>query len=85
MSDIATVDPLDTKTGKTWGSKGAAGDALSRVPNEAPFIAIWIETDANGESSVKWSKANLTYHGYSTMAIALLEFAQACVRKDIDR
>lgn len=85
MSDSASIDPLETKTGKSWGAKAAAGDTLNRVPNEAPFIAIWIELTEDGDESIKWSKANLSYRHYSYIAIALMEFAQACVRRDMQK
>ena len=82
---MADIEPLRNKNGPGWGSKAAAGDALGRVPNEAPFIACWIEKDAQGEDVLKWSKANMTFQQYSFMAVALMEFAQSCVRDAMER
>ena len=65
--------------------KRAIADAVQRVPNEAPFIAIWIEKDAQGEDVVKWSKANMTFQQYSYIAVVLMEFAQSCVRQAMER
>jgi hypothetical protein len=81
---MADIEPI-RKDGPSWGSKAAAGDALERVPNEAPFIALWIATNEKGEQVLKWSKANFTYGHYSFAAIALLEFAQRIVRDAMDR
>ncbi|MDH4172186.1 MAG: hypothetical protein OEW90_00975 [Betaproteobacteria bacterium] len=82
---MGEITGLDTKTGKSWGSKAAAGDALNRVPNDAPFVAVWVETNDQGEQNIKWAKANTDYLKLCTMAIALMEFAQSCVRESMDR
>lgn len=83
---MADIEPLHKKgADKSWGAKACAGDALNRVQNEAPFIALWIETNDKGEQVVKWSKANVNYQIYCFMALALMEFAQACVRQAMER
>lgn len=80
----ADIEPL--RKGKdSWGATAAAADAQNRVPNDAPFIALWLETDAKGEQTVKWSKANVSYKEYCFIAMALMEFAQSCVREAIER
>ena len=81
----ADIEPLRQQGGKGWGAKAAAGDALSRVPNEAPFIACWIELDEKGEEIMRWSKANIGFQQYSFMALALMEFAQSCVRQAMEK
>lgn len=80
----ADIEPL-RKGEKSWGSTAAAADAQNRVPNDAPFIAVWIETNEKGEQIVKWSKANVDFKAYCFMAVALMEFAQACVREAMER
>ena len=80
----AQIEPL-RQGDKSWGAKAAAGDALGRVPNDAPFIACWLEKEANGEDVVKWSKANIGFQQYSFMALVLMEFAQSCVRQAMER
>lgn len=80
----ATIEPIRDH-GKSWGAQAAAADALNRVPNDAPFIAIWLDKDAKGEDLVKWSKANLDFRQYAYMAVVLSEFAQACVRDAMNR
>lgn len=82
---MADIEPLPSKTGFGWGAKAAAGDALNRVPNEAPFLAVWVEKNANGEEVIRWSKANCNFQMYSMMAMAFAEFSQACVRDAMDR
>ena len=82
---MADIEPIGSKNGPGWGAKAAAGDALSRVPNEAPFIALWVTKDDKGETVLKWSKANFTFEHYSFAAVALMEFAQACVRAAMER
>jgi len=79
----ADIEPISGKI--PWGAKAAAGDALNRVPNSAPFIALWMEKNANGEEVVKWSKANMDFRAYSFLAVALMEFAQRCVREAMER
>lgn len=81
----ADIEPIRSKGDKSWGAHAAAGDALGRVPNDAPFIACWLELDAKGESVMKWSKANMNFQHYSFMGVALMEFAQACVRAAMER
>jgi hypothetical protein len=81
----ADIEPLHNKGDKGWGAKAAAGDALGRVPNEAPFIACWLELDSKGDQVMKWSKANMGFQQYSFMAVALMEFAQSCVRQSMER
>lgn len=81
----ADIEPLPTKTGPGWGSKAAAGDALSRVPNDAPFLAVWITKDGKGEDVVKWSKANTDFLKLGTMALIILEYANACIRSAKER
>lgn len=82
---MADIEPLRGKGDKSWGAKAAAGDALSRAPHDAPFIALWLETDDKGEQVVKWSKANVGYQQYCFIALALMEFAQSCVREAMER
>lgn len=82
---MADIEPLRTKDGPGWGAKAAAGDALNRVPNESPFLAVWKEKNAKGEEVIRWSKANCNFEVYSTMAMAFAEFAQACIRDAMDR
>ena len=79
----ADIEPLHKKIG--WSATAAAVDASNRVPETAPFIALWLETDAEGEQTVKWSKANVGYKEYCFIALALMEFAQSCVRDAIER
>ena len=77
----ASIEPLRSR-GKSWGAKAAAGDAMQRVPNEAPFVAIWVEKVPDGDHEVvKWSKANTEFMKLGSMALVLTEFAQACVRQ----
>jgi hypothetical protein len=76
---LATVDPI-SDTGASWGAKGAAGDALSRAPHGAPFIAIWIDP----EKGLRWSKANMDYQSLCQMAIFLTELAQGIARKTLE-
>ena len=78
---MAGIEPISDKIG--WGAKAAAGDALNRVPNEAPFIGMWVENDANGLPRLKWSKANFNFQHYSIVAVAMMEFAQAMVREEM--
>lgn len=80
----ADIEPIRDGP-KSWGAKAAAGDALNRVPNTAPFIGMWIEKDAQGNEVLKYSKANTDYLVYSFIAIALMEFAQSCVRLALER
>lgn len=80
----ADIEPLNT-CGRSWGATAAAADAMKRAPNDQPFIAIWIELDEKGLPQVKWSKANVNYTAYCFMSVALMEFAQACVREAMER
>lgn len=82
---MADIEPLRTKDGPGWGAQAAAGDALNRVPNEAPFIAIWVTKNEDGKEVIKWSKANCNFEMYSMMAMAFAEFAQSCVRDAMER
>lgn len=50
---LATVDPLP---GINWNAKAAAGDALQRVSEDAPFIAIWVDSDG----ILRMSQAGMT-------------------------
>lgn len=70
---LASVDLLP---GHKWSAKGAAGDALQRVPHDAPFIAIWLDGD-----KWRWSNTNTDFASLSQMAAILAEFSQACVRE----
>lgn len=71
---IATVDPI--KPDADWGSKAAAGDALSRCVNHQPFFAIFVKEDG----SFGYSKANTNFASLSMMAMYLLEMAHSCIR-----
>jgi len=71
---LATVDPI-TSTAQ-WGSKAAAGDALSRSVNDKPFVAIFVKEDG----SFGYSKANTDFASLSMMAMYLLEMAHSCIR-----
>ena len=82
---MADIEPLRTTGDKSWGAKAAAGDAMNRVPHDAPFIGLWIEKNEKGEEVVKWSKANTSFQQYSYMALVLMEFAQSCVRAAMER
>jgi len=57
-----TIESI-TQTGE-WSSKGAAGDALERVPHDAPFVAIWLDADGY----VHYSKANTKIRDLGTFA-----------------
>ena len=72
---LATVDPISDD--KPWSAKAAAGDALQRCTHDAPFICIWL--DENGK--VRYSKANMTYHAISAIAVFLLDMAQSWIRE----
>lgn len=74
---MSTIEPLR----EDWGAKAAAGDAMERVPNEAPFIGIWIHP----EKGMQWSKANTDFRSLSMLAVVIQEFAAACVRKELER
>ena len=80
MTTLATVDPI-RDSNSAWGAKASAGDALQRAPNEAPFLAIWIDP----KSGVKWSKANTDFQSLAMMAATLNEFVQSCVRLELER
>ena len=71
---LATVDPITGNN--SWSSKGAAGDALQRVPHDKPFIALWI--GENGQ--MYWSKANTDFASLSQFTFVVQEFASSCVR-----
>ena len=81
---MADIEPL-RKGDKSWGTTAAAADAQNRAPNDAPFIAVWIETNEKGEQIVKWSKANISYRDYCFIGVALMEFAQSCVREAMEK
>ena len=81
---MADIEPL-RKGDKSWGATAAAADAQNRVPNNSPFIAVWLETTDKGEQIVKWSKANISYRDYCFMGVALMELAQSCVRDAMER
>lgn len=76
MTTLATVDPI-REDSDAWGASAEAGDALSRVPNGAPFLAIWVDPD----KGVMWSKANTDFQSLSMMAAVLNEMAQICARQ----
>lgn len=76
MTDrLATVDPLFNDA-KSWGAKGAAGDALARCENDRPFLAVWIDENGN----VQWSKANTDFGSLAMLAAVVQEMAQVCIR-----
>ena len=77
---LATVDPI-RENSQAWGAKAAAGDALSRVAHEAPFIAVWIDP----EKGIRWSKANTDYLSLAGMAAFLNELAQSIARQAIEK
>ena len=79
----AEITPISEKHG--WGAHAAAADALQRVPNESPFVAIWIGKNADGKDCIKWSKANTNFVNLSMLAVALMEFSQSCVRQEMER
>lgn len=41
--ELATVDPIRPET--NWGARAAIGDALSRCPDDADMICIWMGKD----------------------------------------
>jgi hypothetical protein len=65
------VEPINTD----WSSKGAAGDALERVPHDAPFLAVWIV-----DGAISWSKANTDLESLAVIATVAQEMAGRCVR-----
>lgn len=78
MTDqFATVDPIKPGADSRWSAKGAAGDALERVPHDAPFLAIWIKPNGG----IAWSKANTDFTSLSQLAVMTQEFAAACIRE----
>ena len=81
----AEIEPLHQTGKNSWGAKAAAADAVNRVANDAPFLAVWIEKAENGEEIVKWSKANCTFGIYSIMGVAIMEFAQSMVREAMEK
>lgn len=81
---MADITPIRSGE-KSWGSKAAAGDALNRVPNDAPFVAVWTERDEKGELVVKFAKANADFVALSAIALVMTEFAQSCVRSELER
>ena len=74
---MSTIEPI----GNNWGAKAAAGDAMERVPNEAPFIAIWVHP----ERGLQWSKANTDFQSLSMLSVLLQEFAASCIREDLNK
>lgn len=83
----AEITPLYDKSDPTkgWGATAAAADCTNRVPNDAPFLAVWIEKNEKGQDVVKWSKANTDFLRLGTMALVLLEFTNACIRDAVER
>jgi hypothetical protein len=59
-----------------WSAKAAAGDALSRVPAEGAFVAVWMEGD-----NVRWSMANTDGLSLAVLAMVLQELAGAQLRE----
>jgi hypothetical protein len=71
----ATVDPISEDT--PWSAKAVAGDALQRVNHDSPIICIWLDE----EGKIRYSKANMTFHAISAMAVFLLDMAQSWIRE----
>lgn len=65
----ADIEPLP---GLEWGAKASAGDAFSRVGNDDPFFAMWIDSDG----TFRYSKTDLTAQQYATFAIAVQTMAE---------
>lgn len=71
-----TIEPINAN----WGAKAAAGDAMERAPNEAPFLAVWLHP----EKGVQWSKANTDFASLAMMQQVVNEFASSCVRVELE-
>lgn len=85
LKERGKLAEIDSLPGKGWGARAAAGDALARVENDAPFIAAWITKDADGDPLVKWSKANLTFENACALAAVFAEFVNGWVRDAMNR
>jgi hypothetical protein len=74
--DMSTIDGINNN----WSSKAAAMDASTRVPHDAPFIAMWLDEDGK----IHWSKSNMTITAESTIATYLNAMAMEWALKNME-
>ena len=65
MNDkLATVEPISDDV--KWSAKAAIGDALSRCPEDAEVMVVWMTK----EGKLHWSK-----HGTNAMCVYMMTAA----------
>lgn len=73
---LASVDPLPNAQ---WTARASAADAQQRVPDDAPFLAIWLKTMPDGQAPA-WSKANMTFAALCQMKAVVDEMVARWAR-----
>ena len=72
---MAEITPLNDN----WGAQASAADALQRVPNDATFVAIWINPDGR----ISWTKANTELQRMALIAAVIDTWVRAWIDQDL--